>query len=137
MDAYTAAAQASDQDSPALGVIKGIINGHITNLRTELQAEQALALSIALRAADCATITKIHLDLSRNAFWQAAQTAIQQWDDMERTRIREWAQTWHNHAKSRALAASGYPDALNFQKAGISPQEYTAMADINNCLQNA
>jgi hypothetical protein len=77
------AAQPSGINTPAFGVIKGIINGHIANLRAELQAEQARALSIALRAADCTAITKIHLDLSRNAFWQATQTAAQQWDDEE------------------------------------------------------
>lgn len=130
----TAMAQPSDLDTPAFGVIKGIINGHITNLRKALQDEQVRALDAALRATDCAAITKIHLDLSRTAFWQATQTAMQQWDEAEKSRIKNWAQAWHSNAKSRALAASGYPDALNFLKAEISPQEYTAMTDINNCL---
>jgi hypothetical protein len=128
--------QPSGLDTPALGIIKGIINGHIANLRAKLQAEQSRALTAALRATDCATITKIHMDMSRNAFWQATQTSMQQIDEAEKSKIKEWAQSWHNDAKSRALAASGYPDALNFLKACISPQEYAAMTDINNCLQN-
>jgi hypothetical protein len=132
-----AMAQASDLNTPAFGVIKGIINGHISNLRTALQDEQVRALDAALRATDCAAITKIHLDLSRNAFWQSAQTAMQELDEKEITRISDWVQTWHTNAQARALAASGYPDALNFKKAGISVQEYTAMTDLNNCLQNA
>jgi hypothetical protein len=127
--------QPSDLDTPAFGVIKGIINGHVTSLRAELQAEQARALTAALRATDCPAITRIHLDVSRNAFWQATQTAMLQFDELEKTIISDWAQTWHAGAKSRALAASGYPDALNFKKAGISPQEYAAMTDINHCLQ--
>jgi hypothetical protein len=131
-----ATTQPSDLNTPAFGVIKGIIDGHIANLRTELLAEQASALAAALRATDCAAITKIHLDISRNAFWLATQTSMQQWDDAEKSRIKLWAQSWHNDAKSRALAASGYPDALNFLKSGISAQEYAAMTDINNCLQN-
>jgi len=132
----TATTQPADLNTPAFGVIKGIISGHITNLRAELQAEQARTLIAALRVTDCATISKIHLDSSRNAVWQAAQTVIHEMYEAERSRISYWAQAWHNDAKSRALAASGYPDALNFQEAGISVQEYTAMTDLNNCLQN-
>jgi hypothetical protein len=132
----TVTAQPSDLNTPELGVIKGIINGHIATLRTELFAEQTRALSTALCATDCAAITRIHVDSSRNGFWQATQAAAQQWNEAERTRISSWALAWHNEAKSRALAASGYPDALNFLKAGISPQEYAAMTDINHCLQD-
>jgi hypothetical protein len=130
----TAAAQPADLATPAFGVIKGIINGHITSLRAELQVEQARALATALRATDCAAITKIHLDSSRNAFWQAAQTAMHELDAAEKINISEWALTWHTDAQDSALAASDYPDALNFQKAGISVQEFTAMTDLNNCL---
>lgn len=131
-----AMAQAADIESAAFRVIKGIINGHLANLRAELLGEQASALSAALLATDCTAITRIHTDTSRNAFWQATQTATLKLDVAEKSRISEWAQNWHSDAKSRALAASGYPDALNFQKAGISPQEYAAMTDLNNCLQN-
>lgn len=131
-----AATQPSDLGTPAFGVIKGIINDHIANLRIELQAEQVRALTTALLATDSASITKIHFDISRNAFWQATQTAMHELKEDEKSRIKKWAQTWHNNATSRALAASGYPEALNFQKVGIPPQEYIAMTDINNCLQN-
>jgi hypothetical protein len=50
---------------------------------------------------------------------------------------KDWALAWYSDAKSRALAASGYPDALNFHQAGISPQEYAAMDDVSNYLMNA
>jgi len=129
----SAAAQPSDRESPAHRAIKEIMEGHAATLREQLLAEK----THALRAQDCAAITSIHDDLSRNGFWQAAQVAITELDSAERAGAKAWAQAWCDDAKARALAASGYPDALNFQKAGISPLEYAAMTDIGNCLRNS
>jgi hypothetical protein len=39
-------------------------------------------------------------------------------------------------AKARALAASGYPDALDFHKAGVSPLQYAAMSELRNYLMD-
>lgn len=89
-----------------------------------------------MRAQDCAAVTQIHEDLSRNGFWQVAQIAAAKLDAAERTRANAWAHAWCADAKTRALAASGYPDALNFQKAGISATEYAAMTDISNCMNS-
>lgn len=130
----TATAQPSDRDTPTHKTIKEIIEGHAAALRTQLMNEHASALADALRAKDCAAVTQIHGDFSRNGFWQVAQLSVKKLDATEQRLAKEWAQTWHLHAKSRALAASGYPEALNFQKAGISPQEYAAMSDLSNCL---
>jgi hypothetical protein len=132
----TATAQPSDRDTPAHRAIKEIIEGHAAALRTQLMNDHASALADAMRANDCAGVTKIHGDFSRNGFWQAAQLAVSKLDAAEQKLAKDWAQTWHLDAKARALAASCYPEALNFEKAGISPQEYAAMADLNNCLQN-
>jgi hypothetical protein len=132
----TATAQPSDRDTPAHRAIKEIIEGHAAALRTQLMNDHASTLTDAMRAKDCAAITKIHGDFSRNGFWQAAQLAVRKLDAAERRLAMDWAQAWHLDAQSRALAASGYPEALNFQKAGISPQEYAALTDLNNCLQN-
>jgi len=132
----TATAQPSDRDTPAHRVIKEIIEGHAAALRTQLMNDHASSLADAMRTKDCAAITQIHGNFSRNGFWQAAQLAVRRLDATERKLAKDWAQAWHMDAQSRALAASGYPEALNFQKAGISPQEYAAMTDLNNCLQN-
>jgi len=127
-------AQAADRETPALRAIKEIIETHAATLREQLLSDKTLALTHALRAQDCAAITNIHEDLSRNGFWQAAQVAIGELDAAKRAEAKVWAQAWCADAKARALAASGYPDALNFQKAGISVKEYAAMTDINNYL---
>ena len=129
-------AKPSDRDTPAHKRIKDIITGHAAKLREQLLAEKIHVLTTAMREQDCAALTGTHDDLSRNGFWQAAQVAIAELDAAECAGAKTWTQAWCADAKSRALAASGYPDALNFQKAGISIKEYTAMTDLNICLQN-
>ena len=133
----TATAQPSDRDTPAHMAIKKVIEDHAATLRTQLLAERANALADAMRARDCAAITRIHGELSRNGFWQASRFAIVELDTAERMLAKDWALAWYSNAKSRALAASGYPDALNFHQAGISPEEYAAMDDVSNYLMNA
>lgn len=138
LQAFIAAtAQPSDRDTPAHMSIKKIIEGHAASLRTQLMNDHASNLAAAMRARDCAAITQIHGDFSRNGFWQASQLAVCELDALERVAVKDWALAWFRDAKSRALAASGYPDALNFHKAGISPQEYAAMNDVSNYLINA
>lgn len=129
-----ATAQPSDRDTPAHQAIREIIESHAATMRAQLLTEQASVLADAMRAKSCTDVTRIHGDLSRNGFWQAAQDAIGELDITELNGAKVWAQSWCVDAKARALSASGYPDALNFQKAGISPNEYAAMTDINNYM---
>jgi hypothetical protein len=82
-------------------------------------------------------ITQIHGDISRSGFWQAAQLAVRMLDIAEIKSAHKWALAWYMDAQSRALDASGYPEALNFEKAGISPLEFVAMTDASNFLMNS
>lgn len=133
----SATAQPSDRDTPAHQAIKKIIEGHTATLRAQLLTEHASALADAMRARDCAAITRVHGELSRNGFRQACQLVVREMDAAERMIVKDWALAWFSDAKFRALVACGYPDALNFQKAGISPQEYAAMNDVSNYMMNA
>lgn len=133
----TATTQPSDRDTPAHLAIRKIFSDHTETLRVQLLAEHTSALVAAMRAKDCAAVTRVHGELSRNGFWQSARLAIGELDAVERLLAKNWALAWYSDAKSRALAASGYPDALNFHQAGISPQEYAAMDDVSNYLMNA
>lgn len=132
----TATAQADDRDTPTHFAIKEVIVGHATALRSQLMSDHADNLANAMRKLDCAAVTKIHGNFSRNGFWQASQQAALQLNSVERIQANNWARAWYTNATSNALAASGYPDALNFQKAGISPQEYAAMKDLSSCLDS-
>jgi len=137
LQAFIAAtAQPSDRDTPAHMAIRKIIEGHAATLRAQLLTEHACTLVDAMRAKDCAAITRIHGGLSRNGFWRACQLAVCELDAAERMIAKDWALGWFRDAQSRALAASGYPDALNFHKAEISSLEYAAMHDVSNYLMN-
>lgn len=130
----SATAQPADRESPAHRAIREVIAGQAAILRDRLLTDHAHALSVAMRAQDCAGITRIHDELSRNGFWQVAQIATAKLEAAEQAGATAWVLAWCTDAKARALAASGYPDALNFQKAGISAKEYAAMTDIGNYL---
>jgi len=90
-------------------VIKEIIEGHAAALRTQLMNDHASTLADAMRAQDCAAITRIHGDFSRNGFWQTAQLSVHKLDAAEQKLAKDWARAWHMDAQSRALAASATP----------------------------
>lgn len=131
-----ATAQPDDRESPAHRAIREVIAGQANILREQLMAEHALNLSAGMRTKDCAGITRIYDELSRNGFWQVAQIATARLNAAELLKAKKWLSAWCEDARTRALAASGYPDALNFQKAGISAKEYAAMTDTNKYIQN-
>ena len=78
-------AQPDDRESPAHHAIREIIEGYAASLREQLLTEKIHALADALRVQNCAAITSLHDDLSRNGFWQAAQAAIGELDTAEHT----------------------------------------------------
>ena len=123
--------------TPAYEAVKDVIEKHAAVVRASLLAQQAAALAENMRRQDCAAIARIHEDISRNGFWQAAQQAMGGLDGAALAAAREWVDSWCVDAKLRALAASGYPDALNFGKAGISPHEYAAMTELLNYLKDS
>ena len=129
-------AQTSDLYTPAYEAIKSIIERHTAELRTLTLLEQADSLGASLQRQDSASIARVHEDISRNGFCRAAQQAIGKLDSATLSAAKKWANHWCIDAKSRALAASGYPDALDFHKANISPQEYAAMTEISNYLND-
>jgi hypothetical protein len=54
----------------------------------------------------------------------------QQLDTAALDALRHWASGWLLQAKQRAQHASPYPDAIDFNAAGIDASEYLAMADL-------
>lgn len=131
-----AMASPGDRHTPLCTAVKSVIENHAAAMRALMLNEQATVLADSLCQQDCAAIARTHGELSRNCFWQAAQQAIAGMDGTALSAARGWARHWCMDAKSRARAASGYPDALNFAKAGISPHEYAAMTEIKNYLMD-
>ncbi|MGE5027778.1 MAG: hypothetical protein ACM3JK_04825 [Betaproteobacteria bacterium] len=126
----------SDRFTPAHEAVKAVVDKHAAEIRIRILAEHAEALAEAIRQRNRPEIARIHTALSRNGFWQAAQQAMQQLGEDELATAAEWAKGWCRSAKSSAQSASGFPEALDFRKAGISTTEYAAMTDVGNYLAN-
>lgn len=119
-----------DHALPAYRGMMALIEQFAAAARARLLEESAVALAEALRNRSRQEITHIHAALSRNGFMLAAQQAIQKMLPEELVEVTSWAKIWCQDATAKAQAASGYPDALNFQAAGIQPKEYAAMQEI-------
>ena len=133
----TATVRATDRYTPAYEAVKAVLDKHAIATRTKILAENADNLAKAIRQRNRPEIALIHAALSRNGFWQAAQQAISQFGPDDLAASAKWAEDWCNEAKAQAQAASGYPDALDFSKAGIAATEYAAMTEISHYFIDA
>lgn len=132
-----ATVQASNKFTPSYEAVKAVVERHAAEIRERILAENAAALSQAIRQKNRLEIARIHAALSRNGFWQVAQQAIRRFGAEELAAAAAWAQDWCREAKASAEAASGFPDALDFRKAGVSPAEYATMTEISAYLADA
>lgn len=138
LQSFVAAASPPDSRfAPAYKAIQAVIEARAAGVRERLLEESAAGLARALREANRREVARIHGSLSRNGFWQAAQQAIGLLAADDLASAAAWAQGWCKRAKARAEAASGYPDALDFKRAGIPPAEYAAMTEIAGYLDAA
>jgi len=130
----SATVRPADRYTPAHEAVKAAIEKHTIATRTKILAENANTLATAILQRNRTEIARIHAALSRNGFWLAAQQATSQFNPEDLAVAAMWAKDWCSEARTQAQAASGYPDALDFSKAGISATEYAAMTEINHYL---
>jgi len=126
-----ATVQSGDKFSPAYEAVKAAVERHAADTRARILAEKAHALALAMQHENRPEIARIHAELSRNGFWQAAQQAMRQLGPDGIAAAAIWAADWCQNAKASAQAASGFPEAFDFGKAGVSATEYAAMSEIN------
>lgn len=114
------------------------ILGHLSEeARRSLLEETAGILRAALMEQDSRAITRAHEALSRNGFWQAVAQVAEKLGKAQIEHAGDWLAAWCREKKSRAQAASPYPDSLDFRAAGIDPKEYAAMDEIRRALDAA
>ncbi|MBU1690742.1 MAG: hypothetical protein KJ958_04915 [Gammaproteobacteria bacterium] len=130
----SATVRPADRYTPAYEAVKGVIEKHAIATRAKILAENADNLAKAIRQRNRPEIADIHTALSRNGFWQAAQQAISQFAPDDLATSEKWTKDWCSEARTQAQAASGYPDALDFSKAGIAASEYAAMTELSHYL---
>jgi hypothetical protein len=102
--------------------------------RQQVLKENADKLIKALCTADINAVTSVHTPLSRNGFYKILEIAINHLSAQDSKTAANWSVNWVNEAKQKAELASGYPDALDFKTAGISIDQYQAMADVSHFL---
>ncbi len=133
----SATARPSDRHTSSYEAVKAVVDTHAVEMRARILAENAEALAQAIRLRNLAEVARSHAALSRNGFWQAAQQAIRQFGPDELDIAAAWANGWCRDAKASAQAASGFPEALDFRKAGVSATEYAAMSEVSLYLSEA
>lgn len=126
-----------NQTIPAYRDIQATLERHAAIARENLLQETAAMLQTALIEQDRHAIMRAHGALSRNGFWQAVALAARQVGPEHRMRSANWLDAWCRQEKSRAQAASPYPDCLDFKAAGIDQQEYSAMDETRRALNAA
>ncbi len=133
----TATAAPSEQTHSTYQKIKHILENHIGAARNQVMEDNLVRLLGALGEQNLGEIQGVHTALSRNGFHQTVLAAIQRLPDTALLAAAAWVAGWHRDARSRAEAASPYPDALNLHGADISPARFAAMTELNHYLQEA
>ena len=118
----------------AFNHIDQMIKNYTEQTRIQLMEQESRKLYQALKSKQAAAIAHIHTPMSRNGFYQILQTASSKLTADELTIITSWAIDWVTQAKRKAEQASGYPEAYDFKKAGISIEEFQAMDDVGRYL---
>lgn len=115
--------------TPTETAIQAVLDKYAAKARARLLAENTTAIAMALSKRDSQALSRIHQSMSRRGFELAAKQAIEELNAEILHTAANWVLAWCADAKMRGEAASGYPDALNFELAGIDPAEYAAMKD--------
>ena len=135
LEAFIAVFGKSVRGTSDYQTIETVIQSFVEQSRQQLLSERAEDLYKALRLCDHSGVALIHAPLSRDGFYQILQAVIPRLTHEELYRTSKWALDWFRDARQKAELASGYPDALNFSKAGIDVREYQAMLDVSHCLE--
>jgi len=116
--------------------VEELIKSFSEQTRQLLLRHRTEQLLPVIKNCDVAAVTAIHTPLSRDGFYSILQTVVAQLADAELEAITQWASKWSADAKQKAEQASGFPDAMEFNKAGIRLEEYQAMLDVRRYLEN-
>lgn len=125
-----AGADAGEQARPVYLAIRQTLERELEQARAALLQHNVQRLAQALRRQDIGAIAALFRPLSRSGFWEAMTRAADALDDATLAALAQWSRQWVEEAKRRGEQASGYPDAIDFHKAGIDVSEYTAMSDV-------
>jgi len=125
-----AGADAGEQARPVYQAVQQALEQQQEQARSTLLLHNVQRLAQALQRRDVSIIASLYRPLSRSGFWDVLTQCAETWDEAALADIAGWARHWVQDAKHRGEQASGFPDAIDFHKAGIDVVEYTAMSDV-------
>jgi len=134
LEGFIARHAGADGYTPVYEQVQEIIRNSAAETRSRLLSENGAALAPALRQQNRSEIARVYGSVSRNGFEQVLLEAVQHLTEQDRQYIVEWVGDWCLSSETAARQASGYPDAMDFRKAGIEILEYTALSHINTLL---
>jgi deoxyribodipyrimidine photolyase len=123
-------ADAGEQARPVYQAIRQAVERHLEQARAVLMQQNVQRLRQALEQRNVSAVAALYRPLSRSGFWEALTRAAGAFDDTALSDLARWSRQWVEEAKRRGEQASGFPDAIDFHKAGIDVTEYTAMSDV-------
>lgn len=127
-------ADAGVQARPVYMAIRQLLERHIEQARATLLQKNMQRLTQALLQQEVTAIAALYRPLSRSGFWEILSRSAATFDDPTLATLAHWSRQWVAQARQRGEQASGFPDAMDFHKAGIDVAEYTAMTDVARCL---
>ncbi|MEJ2346959.1 MAG: hypothetical protein P8090_16465 [Gammaproteobacteria bacterium] len=127
--------ETADQPLDAYAEIRRALHADIDEQRQRLLRQQAEALGGALGAGDVTGVARVHAALSREAFLQVAERCLTGLAGEVRAGYEVWIARWCAEAEKRARGASPYPDAMDWDAAGVSLGEFMAMRDLSIALK--
>jgi hypothetical protein len=124
----------TDTYSAPFHKILSIIQDYSEQTREQLLKEYADELIPALAEQNPRSISRVHESLSRNGFDLILDRVLNNFNAQHLASLKKWIDGWCGEAETKALAASGFPDALNFKGAGIALADYRAMSELKRKL---
>ncbi|MCW8944716.1 MAG: hypothetical protein OQL27_08075 [Sedimenticola sp.] len=124
----------TDTFSGAFHNIINTIQHYSEQTRDQLLKEYAEDLATALSQKSTRELARIHESMSRNGYDLILERVTKRFSSAQQQATKIWVDEWCQDAESRALAASGFPDAFNFKDAGIALDEYRAMSELKRKL---
>ncbi|MDA8093171.1 MAG: hypothetical protein M0T84_04535 [Betaproteobacteria bacterium] len=125
------------QNAMGYKAIRDVVDRHAEQARAALLARKGADLKEALDSRDAEALARVYRTLSRNGFWNTLAITIDGMHPADSSALADWAAQWLKDARNRGEAASGFPDAIDFNRAGIDVAEYAAIDDLNRYLTGA
>lgn len=125
--AHTEPGEAAGEAYPR---VRAILEEALEAARARVLAQQGAEIREAVEAGNAQALSQVYRSLSRNGFQQAAQQGYAAASPTQWRQGADWVRDWYTDAHQRASAASPYPDALDFDKAGIVREQYLAVQDL-------